>query len=90
MCGYGMEEKHKATIVSKLFIGTEMPFTKQVTIQQLPNKFKVPQILSYSRIGDLTKHLENYRMHLAFHATLDEVASRAFRMTLSRNAREWF
>ena len=34
------KQKHKATVVSKLFTGTKMPFTKQVTDYQLPNKFK--------------------------------------------------
>jgi hypothetical protein len=37
----GLKKKYKATIVSKLFARTEMPFTKQVTNHQLPNKFKV-------------------------------------------------
>ena len=29
-------------------------------------------------------------MHLVLHATPDEIACRAFPMTLSRNARKWF
>ena len=89
---YAMEkkEKHKAAIVSKLFAGTETPFTKRVVEYPLPNKFKSPQISSYNRVGDPMEHLENYRMHLALHATLDEVACRAFPTTLSGNAREWF
>jgi hypothetical protein len=68
----------------------EMPFTKRVVEYPLLNKFKSPQIPSYSGISDPTEHLENYQMHLALHATLDEVACRAFPTTLSGNAREWF
>jgi hypothetical protein len=61
-----------------------------VTNHPLPNKFKVPQIPNYSGVRDPTKHYENYRMHLALHAMLDEIACRAFPTTLSGNAKEWF
>jgi hypothetical protein len=84
------KEKHKAAVVSKLFAGTKTSFTKRVVEYPLPNKFKSPQISSYNGVGDLMEHLENYRMHLALHATPDEVACRAFPTTLLGNAREWF
>jgi hypothetical protein len=84
------KEKHKAVMVNKLFARMETPFTKQVIDHPLPNKFKAPQIPSYNRIRDPTEHLENYQMHLALHAMLDEIACRAFPTTLSGNAREWF
>jgi hypothetical protein len=67
------EKKHKAAIVSKIFAGMEMPFTKRVVGYLLLNKFKSPQISSYSGVGDPIEHLENYWMHLALHATHDEV-----------------
>jgi hypothetical protein len=76
------KEKHKVAVVSKLFMGMETPFTKRVVEYPLPNKFKSPQISSYSGVGDPTEHLENYWMHLALHATPDEVACRAFPTTL--------
>ena len=78
----GWKKKYTATMVNKLFAGIEMPFTKQVTDHQLPNKFKVSQILSNSGIGDPIEHLENHQIHLALHAMLDEIACRAFPMTL--------
>jgi hypothetical protein len=34
--------------------------------------------------------LENFRVHLDLHGTPDEVACRAFPLTLTRNARDWF
>jgi hypothetical protein len=36
------KEKHKATVVSKLFTEIETPFTKHVIDHPLPNKFKAP------------------------------------------------
>lgn len=74
MAAMEKKEKHKAAVVSKHFAETETPFIKQVIDHPLPNKFKAPHITSYSRVGDPTKHLENYRMHLALHAMLDEIA----------------
>jgi hypothetical protein len=59
------KEKHKAVVVSKLFAGTKTPFTKQVVEYPLPNKFKSPQIPSYSGVDNPTEHLKNYWMHLA-------------------------
>jgi hypothetical protein len=82
------EEKHKVTVVNILFAGTETPFTKRVVDYLLPSKFKLLQIPSYSRIGDPTEDLENYRMHLTLHATPDEIVCRALPTTLSGNARE--
>ncbi|XP_059434176.1 uncharacterized protein LOC132167275 [Corylus avellana] len=84
------KEKYKAAVVSKLFAGTETPFTKQVIDHPLPHKFKTPQIPSYSGVGDPIEHLKNYRIHLTLHAIPDEIASRAFLTTLSGNTREWF
>jgi hypothetical protein len=83
----GQKKKYKAAVVSKLI---EMPFTKQVTDHQLPNKFKVSHISSNSGVGDPTENLENYLIHLALHAMLNEIVCRAFPMTLSGNTREWF
>jgi hypothetical protein len=42
MAAMEKKEKHEATVVSKLFTGTETPFTKRVVEYPLPNKFKSP------------------------------------------------
>jgi hypothetical protein len=55
---------------------------------QLPKKFKVPQIMSYTGDEDPLDHLENFQAHLDLHGTSDEVACRAFPLTLSRNAQD--
>lgn len=85
-----MRDKSKTMIVDKLLLGTRSPFTKLVENYRLPEKFKVPQILSYVEIGDPIEHLENFRAILDLHGTLDEVACRAFPLTLSGSARDWF
>jgi hypothetical protein len=88
MAAMEKKEKHKAAVVNKLFVRTETPFTKRVVEYPLPNKFKSPQILSYSGISNPTEHLENYQMHLALHATPNEIACQAFPTTLLGNAWE--
>ncbi|XP_062149502.1 uncharacterized protein LOC133858081 [Alnus glutinosa] len=77
-------------MVDKLLMGTDSPFTRRVADYQLPDKFKVPQILSYAGDRDPLDHLENFKAHLDLHGTPDEVACRAFPLTLSGNARDWF
>ncbi len=56
----------------------------------LLEKFKVPQIQSYTKVGDLVEHLKNFRVHIDLDGKPDEVACRAFPLTLSGNAQNWF
>jgi hypothetical protein len=63
MCTYmEMEwnDKGKSIVVDKLLLGTSSPFTSRVANYWLPEKFKVPQILSYAGDGDPLHHLENF------------------------------
>jgi hypothetical protein len=85
-----LKDKSKFVVVDKLLMGTDSPFTRQVAEYRLPKKFKVPQILSYAGDRDSIDHLENFRAYLDLHRTPDEVACRAFPLTLSKNARDWF
>jgi hypothetical protein len=83
-------DKSKSIVVDKLLRGTYSPFTRRVVDYQLPEKFKVPQILSYAGDGDPLDHLDNFWSHLDLHGSPDEVVCRAFPLTLSGNARDWF
>jgi hypothetical protein len=85
-----MKDKSKSIVVDKLLMSTGSPFTIRGANYRLPEKFKVPQILSYAGDGDPFDHLENLRAHLHLHGTPDEVACRAFPLTLSWNAQDWF
>jgi len=84
------KDKSKSVVVDKLLFGIGSPFTRRVANYQLPEKFKIPHILSYAGDGDPFDHLENFRAHLDLHGTPDEVASWAFPLTLSRNVVDWF
>jgi hypothetical protein len=53
-------DKSKSIVVDKLLRGTYSPFTRRVVDYQLPEKFKVPQILSYAGDGDPLDHLDNF------------------------------
>jgi hypothetical protein len=72
------KDKSRSVVVDKLLRGTDSPFTRRVADYRLPEKFKVPQILSYVGDGDPLDHLENFRAHLDLHGTPDEVACRVF------------
>ncbi|XP_062145937.1 uncharacterized protein LOC133853931 [Alnus glutinosa] len=57
---------------------------------RLPDKFKMPDIPVYTGLGDPIEHLTSFCAHIVLHATLDEVACRAFPLTLAGGAWEWF
>jgi hypothetical protein len=56
---------------------------------RLLEKFKVLDIKTYTGQEDPVQHLDNYQAHLELQGTPDEVAYRAFPLTLSGNAQEW-
>jgi hypothetical protein len=56
---------------------------------QLPEKFKIPAIQTYTGIEDPIEHLDNYKMHMDLQGTPQEMACRAFPLTLSGSARNW-
>jgi hypothetical protein len=66
------------------------PFTERVMAIQLPDKFKIPAIQAYTGIEDPTEHLDNYKMHMDLQGTPQEMACRAFPLTFSGSARDWF
>jgi len=53
------KDKSKSLVVDRLLSRTYSPFTSQVANYRLPEKFKVPQIMSYAGDKDPLDHLEN-------------------------------
>jgi hypothetical protein len=82
--------KGKASLADSLFSTTAPPFTDQIMSCQLPGKFKMPEIPVYTGLGDPIEHLVSFRAHTVLHTTPDEVACRAFPLTLAGGAWEWF
>jgi hypothetical protein len=82
--------KGKALLTDGLFSTTVSPFTDHIMSCQLPSKFKMPEIPVYTGLGDPIEHLASFRAHVMLHATPDEVACRAFPLTLAGGAWEWF
>jgi hypothetical protein len=54
------KDKSRSVVVDKLLRGIDSPFTRRVADYRLPEKFKVPEILSYAGDGDPLDHLENF------------------------------
>jgi hypothetical protein len=67
-----------------------LPFTEQVKAYPMPDKFKMPRIEKYNGSGDSQDHLEAFREHIILHGTPDEIACRAFTLTLKGVAKDWF
>jgi hypothetical protein len=49
-----------------------------------------PRVDKYDESGDPSDHIEGFRAHLALHGTPDEIACRAFPLTLKGVAKDWF
>ena len=73
-----------------LMLKTTLPFTDWAMKFPLPHKFKDPRVDKYDGRGDPSDHVEGFRAHLALHGTPDEIACRAFPLTLKRVVKEWF
>jgi hypothetical protein len=82
--------KAKDVFMDRVLQGTGSPFSPRVEAYQLPEKFKAPSMMSYNGIGDPYEHVEDFRSHVCLLGIPDEVACRAFPLTLSGSARKWF
>jgi hypothetical protein len=67
-----------------------LSFTDRVKAYPMPDKFKMPRIEKYDGSEDPQDHLEAFREHLILHGTPDEIACRAFPLTLKGVAKDWF
>ena len=67
-----------------------LPFTKLMRAYAMPDKFKMPQVEKYDGSGDPQSHLEAFREHIVLHGTPDAIACRAFPLTLTGVAKDWF
>jgi hypothetical protein len=66
------------------------PFAECIMAVQLPKKFKISAIQTYIGVEDPTEHLDNYKTHMDLQGTPQELDCRAFPLTLSSSARDWF
>ena len=54
----------------------------------MPDKFKMPRVEKYDGSGDSQDHLEAFQEHIVLHGTSDEIACRAFPLTLKGVAKD--
>jgi hypothetical protein len=67
-----------------------LPFSEHVRAYTMPDKFKVPRVEKYDGGGDPKAHLGAFREHIVLHGTPNEIACRAFPLTLTGVAKDWF
>jgi hypothetical protein len=67
-----------------------LPFTEWVKAYPMPDKFKMPRIEKYDKSRDPQAHLKAFQEHIILHGTPDEIACRAFPLTLKGVAKGWF
>ena len=57
-------------MVTDLLEETELPFTEDIQMAMMPNKFKLPNT-KYDGIGDPINHLETYRRWIELNSVTD-------------------
>jgi len=73
--------------VDYLFQNTASPFTDEVANFHLPEKFKIPDILTYTGFEDPIEHLEISKL---IRISTEHLMKWSFPLTLSGKARDWF
>jgi hypothetical protein len=67
-----------------------LSFSERVRAYTMPDKFKMPRVKKYDGSEDPQAHLEAFREHIILHGTPDEIACRAFPLTLKGMVKDWF
>ena len=65
-------------------------FSEQVRAYAMPDKFKMPHVEKYDVSRDPKAYLEAFRKYLILHGIPDEIACRAFPLTLIGVVKDWF
>ena len=68
----------------------DLPFSERVRAYTMLDKFKMIRVKKYDGSEDPQAHLEVFREHIILHGTPDEIACRAFPLTLRGVAKDWF
>lgn len=76
--------------VDQLLACTGLPYTKEVMVIPLPPKFRVLTMVLYDGGRDPLDHLHTFRAHMMLHGYPNEIACRAFPLTLKSTTRVWF
>ena len=93
--------KRKYALIARQIVGKDLkstaweildnenlPFSEQVKVYAMPDKFKMPRVEKYDGSGDPKVHLEAFQEHFILHGTPDEIACRAFPLTLTRMVKD--
>jgi hypothetical protein len=80
----------KPTTIESALQSTNLPFTQRVLNYLLPSKFKVSAVPPYDGTANHMEYLELFRAHVALRGIPDEIACRAFPLTLTSSTHEWF
>jgi hypothetical protein len=85
-----MKGEDSKSIAWEMLDDENLPFSERVRAYTMPNKFKMPCVEKYDGNGDPKAHLEAFKEHLILHGTPGEIACRAFPLTLTGVAKDWF
>jgi len=69
---------------------TDSPFTMSVNSFPIPQKFRIPQIESYSRAKDPLDHLESFKTLMHLQEVANKIMCRAFPTILRGPIGIWF
>jgi hypothetical protein len=85
-----MEGEDPKSTAWEMLDDENLPFWEHVRDYTMPDKFKMPRIKKYDGSGDPQAHLKAFKEYLILHGTPNEIACRAFPLTLTGVAKDWF
>ena len=85
-----MEGEDPKLIAWEMLDDENLPFLERVRAYAIPYKFKLPHVRKYDGSGDPNVYLATFQEHLILHGTPDKIVGRAFPLTLTGVAKDWF
>ncbi|XP_058111689.1 uncharacterized protein LOC131255005 [Magnolia sinica] len=82
--------KHSQDVYSTRTEIKASPFVDEVMQARLLERFRLPQIIPFTRKTDPTEHIECFRMYIELHDASNAMMCWAFFLTLANVARLWF
>lgn len=67
-----------------------MPYSDEIQMAEISEKFQIPRFKQYVVTMDLLEHMQHFHNQMAMYTGSDVLMCRAFPASLEQGALEWF
>ncbi|XP_058099793.1 uncharacterized protein LOC131244163 [Magnolia sinica] len=78
------------TTILTMMEETEPPFTSAIMNKVMPQRFRIPPVIQYSRSGNPSEHVKVYRSWMQIQTSTDAMMCRGFSITLTGSTQSWY